>query len=99
MNDILEEFSKELALRIDARGFSESAALADIAATTLQDLYGGERPSIPKISRVQRLIRDADIRRLFNGTNMTEVCSQHDCSPSTVYRVVKYRRKVRGRRG
>lgn len=70
-----------------------AAPMAQLLVQGLRETYGGRRVYIPAVKRrdethAERAARDAEIARMFNGRNMTEVCKRFDVSRRTVYNAV-----------
>lgn len=85
---LVAQFLAELA-EVCEQVFAERAphSAADCAARLgdgLRQRWGSREVYIPASDTATR---DRQIRKMFNGKNLIQVCQQHGISPTTVYRV------------
>lgn len=85
---LVAQFLAELA-EVCEQVFSERAphSAADCAVRLgdgLRQRWGSREVYIPASDTATR---DRQIRKMFNGKNLIQVCQQHGISPTTVYRV------------
>lgn len=67
-----------------------AAALARQIAISAAELgHGGSHYYLPQLHTLTRAERDEQIRREFNGRNLSDVCRRYRVSRRTVYRIVR----------
>ena len=63
------------------------------ATVTIAGLYGGESPYFPKIGSITNELRDAQIRKEFDGTNYRELSKKYDLTIAYVRELLKRKPK------
>jgi Mor family transcriptional regulator len=89
---LVAQFERELA-EVCRQVFAERAphSAEDCAARLgagLRTRWGSSEVYIPASDTATR---DRNIRKMFNGKNLLQVCHAHGVSPTTVYRIVGVR--------
>ncbi len=74
MQALQQEFSRDLAQKIEAR---------------LRREMSGDRTYMPRESTASRKAMHDKVRRMFNGSNATEIARELGIGRTTVYRILK----------
>lgn len=53
------------------------------------DKYGGDKIYIPKNGFLENMIRTENIKREYNGTNISELSRKYDISRSRIYEIIR----------
>lgn len=55
--------------------------------------YGGKKIYIPKNGFLENMIRDENIKREYNGSNISELSRKYDISRDRIYKIIKNSKK------
>lgn len=85
-NLLQNEFVNALRTETGLQG-EYAVMIASALVRGMRKQLGGQRVYIPTWH--QNDLRDADIRRRFNGQNRAELCAEYDITSARLYQIVK----------